>query len=321
MITQLITKRNALEKGVNQLESEFTDLKLDICKQLNSIPSRTLPDDYINNDINLIKRRFGNLFYGALFPINGVSSKNRRYIDQTWKSPVDYQEARDKQGPAVWKYIGVQPQYGTRVHWADRSRVFDTLREEHIGLVLNGLRNRKDQVQVAKELYDIKKELDDQLTEMDQTGNKVSLNKTYELEILLTDDKFLGTILPYDKIPATCSKIEMNRAEIIFILDFSKKVEDYLKNTYKITRTSNYYGSGSDCRVTLELLDREEDKVPKGDFGWETKFIVANIHEPFACSAIDRFFEQCKTSKKEALDIIDEAEVKYAPRLLMKGAF
>ena len=156
MITQLITKRNALEKGVNQLESEFTDLKLDICKQLNSIPSRTLPDDYINNDINLIKRRFGNLFYGALFPINGVSSKNRRYIDQTWKSPVDYQEARDKQGPAVWKYIGVQPQYGTRVHWADAGRVFDTLKEEHIGLVLNGLRNRKDQVQVAKELYDIK---------------------------------------------------------------------------------------------------------------------------------------------------------------------
>ena len=105
------------------------------------------------------------------------------------------------------------------------------------------------------------------------------------------------------------------------ILNFSKKVEDYLKDTYNITRTSNYYGNGSDCRVTLELLDREEDKVPKGDFGWETKFIVANIHEPFACSAIDRFFEQCKTSKKEALDIIDEAEVKYAPRLLMKGAF
>ena len=321
MPKELIKKRIALEKGIKLVADDFEILQDKILYNLNSIPTRTIPEEYISSNATTIKKRFGHLFYGALYPINGVSSKNRRYKDKSWESPQDYTEARELKGPVVWKYIGIQPQYGTRVHWADESRVFDILTEEHITLVIDGLRNRKDQIQVAKELYDIKEELEEKL-ELIGSNNLTNfpLDKTYPIQLLLINDSLEGTTLPYDQIPVTCSKVTLSRTDLNFKLEMSQKVEDFLKDTYNISTTS-YYGGSKEISVTLPLLSGQLEVVPMDDIGWEGKFMPLNIHEPFQSSSIDAFFEKSKQAKKEALDIIEAAELKYASRLLMKGAF
>jgi len=326
----LVLKATALAKGIERLGIDFQNEIDKNVSKVNQIKTREVEASQgLSQSVTSIKRKFGDLFYGSLCPINGVGPKNRRYFNKSWKTPDNYEDARALQGPVVWKKIGEQRNYSTRVNWCDSAQVFDTLKSEHIDLVINGLRNRKDQRQVAKDLFSLKEEIQLSLENAGAMEKNCILSKPYECQLVLVDEKFNNIQLPSDIVPSICKEVLINGEKLTFYFDLSTKVIDHLKDRWDIDVNSNnyYYGSNINCQktdtadLTLNILEKADGETFHGEFSYHKYFIPIGLYKAYSDPAIDKFFNESVSKKRDAIDLIEDAQSKYAPRLLMKGAF
>ena len=326
----LVLKTTALAKGIERLGIDFKQSLNQNIEIINKIETREIESNQgLSQSVTSIKTKFGELFYGSLCPINGVGSKNRRYHDKSWKTPDNYEDARALQGPVVWKKIGTQRNYSSRVQWYDTREVFDRLTSEHIDLVIDGLRNRKDQRSVAKDLLNIRDNIKNALEDAGGIEKTCMLNKAYPCELVLMTDAYNGVKLPSDLVPAICEEVLIDGEKLTFYFKVSSEISTYLKDTWDIDINGNnyYYGSQQAQQRkdsgswTLNILDKVDINSYYGDFSYNKHFIPTGVHAAYSDSAIDKFFNESVSKKKDAIDLIEDAQSKYAPRLLMKGAF
>lgn len=324
-IKNIIGKVGAIDKAAAQVDTEFKQLKDGFIAELNTINRESVTTE-TSIDYNKMKSTFGKLFYGALVPINGVASKNRRFKDGSWEAPDTYEDRKDIEGPCVWKKIGKMSGYSTRAYWYSPDQVFDNLCQKHIDLTIDGLRNRKDQRKTIKDLFrirnDIKALMDASNAGERDAGRSVTLSQSYNVQIIPLGEGHNSDAVPLDSVPAKIYKGEIKGVKIHFELDLEQSVKDYLKDSYEFNFTSSqsYYGDNDNGEVILPLSDRVEE-YPQVSFGWNNKCIILGILGPYSDKNIDTSIQNVLSDRVKAAEIVDKAQEKYAGRLLMKGVF
>ena len=289
-------------------------------------------DHSVDDDLSEIKRKFGKVFYGVLKPINGVSPKNRRYSDGSWKLGEDY---RDIEGPAVWKLIGDKCKWSTRINWFGAHEVFDKLTQEHIDLIENGTVNRKQQEQMGQDLYDALEYMRDRMKQLKDIQDRCDLSKIYDVDLLICpdredvkaitkaeedrydDEKSYKEIrgLPIGSLPAKIKEISLEGTHIKVYPQMSSSDEQRLKDEFNID-TNYSYNRG----VKVPLVD-----VPKypsvGEFNWNERYYVIGIDKIFKDPMISTHFHTALRLKKEIIDKFDDINTTYSPYLLANGVF
>ena len=320
------------EMTVKMVDYFKSSLKQEANK-LSEIPERkTLikSDNIVDHDLEDVKRKFGQVFYGVLKPINGVSPKNRRYSDGSWKLDENY---RDIEGPVVWKLVGDLCKWSTRVNWYGPQDVFSKLTQEHIDLIENGTVNRKNQEQMAKDLFDGLTYMRKRMKQLKDVKDRCELSKSYDVQLLITpqrenvknitkadehdydniDDTIRG--LPIGSIDATIRNISLEGTYIKVYPELDHANELRLKDEFKID-TNYQYRSG----VKVPLVD-VPNVPPRGEFNWQEHYYIIGIDSIFRDEKISDHFHTALTLKKEILDKFDSINTKYAPYLLANGVF
>tara|TARA_B100000131_G_scaffold228624_1_gene220377 strand:+ start:693 stop:1691 length:999 start_codon:yes stop_codon:yes gene_type:complete len=329
-IKSIITKVQAIDRAAALVDDEFTTLKHELVTEINTVNRKTITTDTSINYAKM-KTAFGQLFYGCLVPINGVASKNRRFSDGTWEVPESYEDRQAIEGPCVWKKIGKMNSYSTRAYWYDNSQVFDGLKQEHIDLIIDGLRNRKDQRKTAKALFAIRNDIKDLMEASNAqeedyhrgikaTSKDIKLSKSYNVQLVPLGNGHNDDKVPLDSIPAKIYKATLQGVNISFEVDMDQKDKDYLKDSYKFEFNSYSYGSDDNGKCILPLSD-DLEKYPQVSFGWNSKCMVLGMYKPYTDPEIDKAIEQTLSDRIKAAEILDDAKQTFAGRLLMKGVF
>jgi len=324
-IKNIIGKVSAIDKAAATVDTEFRQLKQELVAKLNTINRPSVTSE-TSIDYQKMKSTFGKLFYGALVPINGVASKNRRFCDGSWEVPDSYEDRQAIEGPCVWKKIGKMSGYSTRAYWYGYDQVFDGLKQEHIDLTIDGLRNRKDQRKTIKDLFrirnDVKALMDASNAGERDSGRSVTLSQSYDVNIIPLGEGHNSDKVPLDSVPAKIYKGEIKGVQIHFELDVEQTAKDYLRDNYEFNFNSqqNYYGESENGQVILPLSDKVEN-YPEVRFGWNNNCIVLGMIGPYADKNIDSSIANVLSDRVKAAELIDKAQEKYAGRLLMKGVF
>tara|TARA_B100001250_G_C19815706_1_gene798232 strand:+ start:4240 stop:5238 length:999 start_codon:yes stop_codon:yes gene_type:complete len=329
-IKGIIGKVQAIDQAAAIVDSEFTDLKHSLITEINTVERKAITTDTSIKYSNM-KTAFGKLFYGCLVPINGVASKNRRFKDGSWEVPDDYSDRQAIEGPCVWKKIGKMNSYSTRAHWFDQHQVFDGLKQEHIDLIIDGLRNRKDQRKTAKALFTIRNDIkalmdasnaqeEDHRYGTKATKRDITLSKSYNIQLIPLGQGHNDDKVPLDSIPAKIYKASLQGVNISFEIDMDQADKDYLKDNYKFEFSSYGYGQDESGVCVLPLSDTLE-KYPQVSFGWNSKCMVLGMYDPYTDTQIDTAIEKTLADRIKAAGILDKAKVDFAGRLLMKGVF
>ena len=285
---------------------------------LENIPKRDITT-VSDVNINSVKNAFGRLFYGALEPVNGVSPKNRRFSNggNDWSA--------EAAGACVWKRIGTRTRWSGRAHWYsdtcaftnDSDVVFDKLSAEHIDLVINGIRNRKDQIDVAKELFELRNLIKFELDVISNIDNdpksSIQLTKSYKLNCIVCSSKMNEKELPFYETSFTATDIHIQNDEVSIAIPQSIFDLNYLKSQ-GIT-VANYRYSN---HVSVPLLTKLES-VPDGSLDWSVPYYVFGISRLLQDSSIDAQFSKSLQSKEKAITLLEQAQTKYAGRLLANG--
>lgn len=329
-IKTIIAKVRAIDKAAASLDEEFGQLKSSLISEINSVDRKTIQTDTSINYANM-KEAFGKLFYGCLTPINGVASKNRRFCDGSWEVPESYEDRQSIEGPCVWKKIGKMSGYSTRAYWYDNHQVFDGLKQEHIDLIIDGLRNRKDQRKVAKDLFRIRNDIktlmeasnaqeEDYHRGIKGTSRDITLSKSYSINLIPLGNGHNDDKVPLDSIPAKVYKASLQGVNIAFDVEMDKQDKDYLKDNYKFEFNSYSYGNDNQGECVLPLSDPIE-KCPNVTFGWNSKCLVLGMLAAYKDPNIDDAIEKTLADRIKAAEILDQAKEDYSGRLLMKGVF
>ena len=322
-IKKIIHKVSAIDKAAANVDTEFKILQDEMVAQLNQVKRKSVTTE-TSIDYHKMKSTFGKLFYGALCPINGVSSKNRRFKDGSWEAPDTYEERKDIEGPCVWKKIGKMSGYSTRAHWYSYDQVFDNLCQKHVDLTIDGLRNRKDQIKTIKDLLRIRNDVKSLMDASNadhrgQSGREITLTKSYDVQVIPLGEGHNGDKVPLDSVPGKVYKGEIKGVNIHFQVELEDKVKDYLKQSYEFSYNAGYHDNDAGT-VVLPLSDLVEE-FPKVTYGWSNKAIVLGVIGPYADKNIDTSIENVLSDRVKAAEIIDKAQESYAGRLLMKGVF
>ena len=321
-IKGIIAKVSAVDKAAAHVDTQFKILKDELVGKLNQIKRKSVTTE-TSIDYQKMKSTFGKLFYGALVPINGVSSKNRRFKDGSWEAPDTWDDRKDLEGPCVWKKIGKMSGYSTRAHWYGYDQVFDGLCQKHVDLTIDGLRNRKDQRKTIKDLLrirnDIKSLMDASNAGERDSGRSITLTESYPVEVVPLGEGHNGDKVPLDSVPGVIYKGEIKGVNIHFKVELEDKVRDYLKKSYEFNFSQGYHDSDTGT-VILPLSDSVSE-YPTVTYGWSNKALVLGIIGPYSDKNIDTSIQNVLSDRVKAAELVDKAQEKYAGRLLMKGVF
>ena len=319
-IKGIIAKVSAVDKAAAHVDTQFKILKDELVGKLNQIKRKSVTTE-TSIDYQKMKSTFGKLFYGALVPINGVSSKNRRFKDGSWEAPDTWDDRKDLEGPCVWKKIGKMSGYSTRAHWYGYDQVFDGLCQKHVDLTIDGLRNRKDQRKTIKDLLrirnDIKSLMDASNAGERDSGRSITLTESYPVEVVPLGEGHNGDKVPLDSVPGVIYKGEIKGVNIHFKVELEDKVRDYLKKSYEFNFSQGYHDSDTGT-VILPLSDSVSE-YPTVTYGWSNKALVLGIIGPYSDKNIDTSIQNVLSDRVKAAELVDKAQEKYAGRLLMKG--
>lgn len=344
MMKELISKTEAIRLALKNTHAAYLDRIIKDDKLVTEHIANILPllanNSESGSSIREITDAFGKLFYGALCPINGVSPKNRRFMDG--ESEVDGYNA-EQAGPCVWKFIGNKGRWqGHRPTWFDADKVFNKLTQEHIDLVIDGLRNRQDQRKVAKELFQIREDILEKLEE----HFEYKINSTYygssngsNLKTVLNDPIPIDVILytdidsfnmPVDALNLNISSFNMDVDVLRVYIDVPTHVYDYLKDNYTInsytfskSANSSYQFSksaNSGYQFCLEYnLRTFSYKNPS--INYSINMQILGISNLILSDIFTKSLTKLGDDMQEVKDILEDAQEKYAGRLLMKGSF
>jgi len=346
MIKDLISKSENILKATNIVASSFslileeeTTNNETVLMNLESIISKNKSNKIT---ITSIKNAFGNLFYGALYPINGVSSKNRRFKDGNSES-TGYNN-KEQEGCCVWKYIGNKGRWQSgRPTWYRPDRVFDCLKQEHIDLVIDGLRNRKDQQQVAAELFQIREdilallykhfnyELTDSYNYRDSQNSAtvIKLPKEMSCKAVITyksPNMDIGAdggdkIMPADLVDVKIEKLEATTYEIRAYIRIPKAVYKYLDTTYSL-QSYNFHTDKNGNHILPMTYEFDDLKKPLyKEINYSNNIYILGMDNVFNTKIVKEKLIGLDTKMTEVQELLEQAQQEYAGRLLMKGAF
>ena len=329
-IKTIIGKVRAIDKAAANVDNDFKEFKQSLINEINLVNRKTITTD-TSIEYNKMKTAFGKLFYGCLTPINGVASKNRRFCDGSWEVPESYEDRQAIEGPCVWKRIGKMSGYSTRAYWYGNDQVFDGLKQEHLDLIIDGLRNRKDQRKTAKDLFRIRNDIKDLMEASNAqeedyhrgikgTSKNIRLSKSYNIQLIPLGNGHNDDKVPLDSIPAKIYKATLKGVNISFEIDMEQQDKDYLKDNYKFEFSSYGYSADESGSCVLPLSD-PIDKCPSVTFGWNSKCTVIGMLSPYTDPKIDDAIEKTLSDRIKAAEILDQAKEDYSGRLLMKGVF
>tara|TARA_Y100000310_G_scaffold339710_1_gene433240 strand:- start:25 stop:1020 length:996 start_codon:yes stop_codon:yes gene_type:complete len=298
-------------------------------EEVHQIPElvNTKKAEYNNTaELRKVKRKFGEIFYGVLCPINGVNTKNRRYPDGT--STLDKDNYRDVEGPCVWKKIGHMTKWSTKCNWYSPQQVFEKLKQKHIDLISNGTVNRKNQKQMAQDLYDSRCYMNERMTKINEFSEKCELSKTYNVELVVVkkkdifkqdnDDEYADNHipgLPIDIVKAKIDSVAINGDELKLYPQLDNAVKTHLKDKHGI-ETNYQFNNG----VALNIVDLSS-YPPRGEFRWDCPFYFMDIAQLFKDPKLSNHCGLALQMKIEILEKLEEVNTKYAPQLLANGIF
>ncbi len=327
-MNELITRVHSLEKASKKINDLWLGKKEEELSILKAIPKRSV-SDVAGTTATGIKKSFGKLFYDVLCPINGVSPKNKRFSDGTNK----YDGRNTPRGPCIWKKVGKMSNWGARASWYSSDQLYDQLSTEHIDLVLNGLRNRKDQIEVSRELYGLRDLLKEQLKLIDKKDDSsnlsISLSKPYTVKQVIARE--ISTVNSLNNINrSTGSKYEVPIYELDIVISSCTIQESILNIPIKPSSSDtkilqdkfdiDVSGYPFDNKIDIPLL-QNIDKTPTAKASWESSYYIFGLADLIQDKAIDTLFSKMFNAKKEAINILEKAQTKYAGRILASGIF
>lgn len=308
MINDMLSRVRKASELMKSVSDDFEAIEnKELAKIVNS-PKREIKHSDIN--INNMKSKFGEMFYGLLEPINGSLPENRRFSDGSSK----HQGSSTPEGPCVFHRLGRMTKYSSRAYWYSDRDVFDKLKQEHVDLIVDGTRVRKDHQKVAQEFLDAKLEIEEKIGEVRNNTTSLALSQTYTATGLLYK-KTVNNL----KIPSISVNVEISKASIEgdqLLLHYNIDSSS-LSKMNKIGISANYQQRNS---MILPITSPLET-LPNDYIDWNTKLIIVDLVKPFNDPKIDNHFNNSVQLKEEALKVLEDLEDKYSSRLIAQGMF
>jgi len=305
-----------MKEQIKKFAASFAALE-DAQKELEAIAQEdldageTLVETSLKSEVetNDIARSFGKLFYEILEPINGYSPTGRRFSDG--KSSHGGKNAAS--GPVVHKKIGEKQGYRQKVVWYDAHRVFDKLSQEHVDLVVDGKKARKDHREVAQDFLDVRNEIRQLLKKGDE-GVEVMLSSPVDLHIIALTRLTASSYRNEDSLQkykgdfvTTIRDVEVRRDRLLAKFECSD-------NLVKVLQLNS-----SDTEISLELPFTDLDASYKLDYSYD--MYPLGWSKLLADSTVLEAYDLLHGSFKKAIKKMDDLKTKYAYRLMIRGVF
>ena len=308
MINDILSKVKEASKLIKDASDDFNTIKSQEVTKITSIPTRTITHSDV--DIPRLKRKFGEMFYGLLEPINGSLPENRRFSDGSSK----HQGQSTPEGPCVFHRIGDMARWSSRAYWYDSDRVFSKLRQKHVDLVVDGTRVRKDHQKVAQDFMDAKIEIEEKIGKVNDYSVSLDLSKKYTLNAIVYKHTNDNLSVPSMLIKVEIDKASIHSEDIHLHYDISPSDLSRLNNA---GITSSYQQNGY---IKLPLTSHITE-LPRDGFDYSSYIVILGLDTVYTDFRIDNHFTNSVKLKAEALKVIEDLEDKYSSRLIAQGMF
>ena len=252
-----------------------------------------------------IRNEFGDILYTVLQPINGYPLKNRRYADGNHKN-----EGRDTAtGPAVHHKIGQVGSWSSKASWYTADQVWDNLKQEHVDLTHNGIKSRKDHVEVMQEFYDAKVEIKDILHPKDADG----ATKDLQVEFTLDEPMEVECIHNTEVDGMLCIKGTWKR-----------KIKKGLVKAGSVSFLVPNLNNDEEAEDQLIQLNIGADTMNvsfKYQQSWKQHVAVIGLDNIVIQESVVNAYKELGKEYKRGFEIWQTLKDKYAGRVLLKGAF
>ena len=290
-----VTNYTEAVKTFDLMETEIqADLEYDKQQLLRPAFSALTQGSSINQKYSTIRGEFGSLFYGILVPINGFSLKNRRYADGSqknkgWHTP---------EGPCVHQKIGSVQSWGSKAHWYTENEIWDRLKQEHIDLIENGKKTRKDQKKVAQDFFNYREKIKRLMREDKAVAFTFSEPLTLT-GIVRKDNRYQETV----DASITGGIVNHDNLRLKFIIPEAV--------------TKDVTGTHAD-NIDFDYLNNE---LKAGDRYYSPKVYILGMDAIANTVEFKTAYNELTSTVQEAFDTWAELKDKHAGRLLMKGIF
>ena len=252
-----------------------------------------------------IKDQFGEIFYGVLCPINGHSLNGRRFSDGS----SQHRGYQTPHGPAVHQKIGNMTGYSSKTNWYGEHEVFDGLKQEHVDLIVNGKKARKDNQEIAQELLDYRDEIQKLITTNTDSG-KINLTKPVDITVAFVDH---NEEMVTEVSPASLKTFELSGNSIDFEIIDTDFTEEELE---KLSMRKN-----ESISFNIGHTTAEEYQFSTGYWSNRCHFYVIGAAQALNDIKIRKTFDDSVADAKAAELKFEELKNKWAGRLITKGLF